>query len=177
MFLGEESQEIVHFIITNWFDWSGVRIWNIFRVRLEWKLWRVNLNITITNGTLINPPRDSWNQRDDFGRICTGFEVCCWGWLLQFLGGSVDSSPWRALDWFIFLLIFGGRKLGPQILQSSDLCTILTQHSKIVLYHVWRAEINGWIVYVQLLVEDPEQKLWEHCNGLANVVGSKITSR
>ena len=44
---------MVHFIIINWFYWIGVWIWNRFRVRLNWKLWRVNLNITIINGMMI----------------------------------------------------------------------------------------------------------------------------
>ena len=68
---------MVHFIIVNWFHRSGVQIWNRFRGRLKWILWRVNLNITIINGIMINYSHDSWNHRTGFGRRGPGFEVNC----------------------------------------------------------------------------------------------------
>ena len=74
----EELHKMVHLIIINLFDHSGVWIWNIFRVRFNWKIWRVKLNITIINGTMIKSPHDSWNYRTGFGRRGTGFEVICW---------------------------------------------------------------------------------------------------
>ena len=69
---------MVHLIIINWFDWSSVWIWNIFRVGLKWKLWRVNLNITITNGIIIKSSHDIWNHRAGFVSRGPGFEVSCW---------------------------------------------------------------------------------------------------
>ena len=50
------------------------------------------------------------------------------GWLFRYNGGSVGSSPLMLLNSFIFILIIGGRKLGPRIMQSSALCTIILQH-------------------------------------------------
>ena len=44
---------MVHFIIIDLFDRSGVWIWYRFRVIFNWKLLRVNLNITIINGMMI----------------------------------------------------------------------------------------------------------------------------
>ena len=69
--------EMVHFIISNWFNRSGVWIWNRSRVEFSWKLWRVNLNITIINFMMIKYPHDSWNHRADIGRGGSGFEVSC----------------------------------------------------------------------------------------------------
>ena len=78
MFWVEELQEMVHFIIINWFDCSDVCIRNRFRVIFNWKLWRVNLNITIINGAMIKSPHGSWNHRAGFGRRGPGFEVIFW---------------------------------------------------------------------------------------------------
>ena len=50
------------------------------------------------------------------------------GWKLHSIGVMVGSSPLSELDWFIFLLRRGGRKLGPQIMHESDSCTIITNH-------------------------------------------------
>ena len=44
------------------------------------------------------------------------------------------------------------------MMQESDLCTILPQHSQIVFFLTPRDEINGWIVAVSLLVEDEGPK-------------------
>ena len=78
MFWLEEFLDMVHLIIINWFDRSGVWICNRFRVRFNWKIWRMNLNITIINGIMIKFPYDSWNHRTGFWRIGPGFEVICW---------------------------------------------------------------------------------------------------
>ena len=66
---------MVHLIIIHLFDWSGVWIWERFRVRVVWKILRVNLNITIINGVMINYPHDIQNHRTGVGRRCPGFEV------------------------------------------------------------------------------------------------------
>ena len=83
----EYLQDMLHFIIINLFDWSGVWIWNRLRVRFNWKLWRVNLNITIINGIIIKSHTDIWNRSTGFGRIGTGFEV-------RFLSFAVPLSCW-----------------------------------------------------------------------------------
>ena len=90
-------------------------------------------------------------------------------WMFQYLGGSVGSSPWRALHWFIFLLILGGRNIGPWIMQASDLCTIFPQHSQIIFCLMRRSFFSffrsghqgskayslwGWCSSI------PEHKLW-----------------
>ena len=85
-------QEMVHIIIINLNDWSGVCIWNRFRVILNWKIWRVNLNITIINGTMIKSPRDSLNHRTVLGSRHPGFGVS-WRRL------DVPLSWW--IIWFI----------------------------------------------------------------------------
>ena len=92
MFWVKEYQKMVHFITTNLFNWSGVWIWNRFRVIFKWKQWRVNLNITIINGMMIKYPHYSWNHRDGFGRRRHGFEVSCWRF-------AVPLSWW--ISWFI----------------------------------------------------------------------------
>ena len=88
----EEFQEMVHLIIINWFYWSGVWIWNIFRVRFRWKIWKVNLNIKMINVTVINLPHNSWNHRTGFERRGPGFELR-W-WILAV------PLPWW-ISWFI----------------------------------------------------------------------------
>ena len=69
---------MVHFIILNLLDRGGVLIWNRFRGRFSWKLWRANLNIIIINGMVITSTHDRWNHRAGFGRRGTGFEVSFW---------------------------------------------------------------------------------------------------
>ena len=78
MFWMEEYHKMIHFIIINWFDWSGLWIWNRFRVKLKWKNWRVNLNITIINGMMIKYTNDCWNHRAGVGRRSHWFEVIFW---------------------------------------------------------------------------------------------------
>ena len=105
MFWVEEFQGMVHLIIINLFDRSGVWIWNRFRVIFNCKLLRLNLNITIINFMTINFSHDSWNYRDDFGRRCTEFEVSFW---------SLDVPLYWWLIWFFtmkeFELIIGGQQ-------------------------------------------------------------------
>ena len=83
---------MVHLVIINWFDWSGICMCNIFRVRFKWKQLMVNLNITITNDMIIKSPHDSWNHKTGFGRRRPLFEVSCWRL-------SVLLSWW--ISWFV----------------------------------------------------------------------------
>ena len=119
MFWVEEFQEMVHFIIINWFDQSGVGIWNRFRVTLIWKIWRVNLNITIINGMMIKPPMIAETKGLVWGEEILYLKWAGGGWLFHYLGGSVGESPWRALNWLIFILILGGINLGLWMMQAS----------------------------------------------------------
>ena len=57
-------QELVHFIIINWFYWSGIQIWNIVWARLKWILWRINLYITIIKNMMIRYTHDSQKKQD-----------------------------------------------------------------------------------------------------------------
>ena len=82
---------MVHWIIIIWLNRIGVWIWNLFRVKFNWKIWGVNFNITIINGMMIKSSRDSWNHRAGFGRKGYGFEVSCWMFSSQL--------SWR-LIWF-----------------------------------------------------------------------------
>ena len=66
---------MIHFIIINWFNRSGVWIRNWFKLRLNWKIWGGNFNITIIYGMIIKFPHDSWNHRVSSGRRGPGFEV------------------------------------------------------------------------------------------------------
>ena len=104
-------QEMVNFIIVDWFDRSGVWIWNIFRVIFNWEAWRVNLNIIIINWMMIKSPCDSWNHSTGLGGRGTG----CWRldlplswWLIWFFAMkgfeliNISSETWweelRATD-------------------------------------------------------------------------------
>ena len=78
VFWVKEFQEMVHFLVTNWFYCSGVWIWKWSRLRFKWKLWRLNLNITIINDMMIKSPHDSWKHRTGFGRRCPLLEASCW---------------------------------------------------------------------------------------------------
>ena len=76
--LVEEFKEMLHFIIINWFNHSGVQIWNRFRGRFKWIVLRMNLNITIINGTMIKSTHDNRKHRTRFERRCMVFEVNCY---------------------------------------------------------------------------------------------------
>ena len=82
---------MVYFIMIHLFDQSGIWIWNRVRGRLNWRLWRVNLNITINNGMMIKYRCDSWNLRTAFVRRGPVFEV----WFLRL---ALPLSWW--LSWF-----------------------------------------------------------------------------
>ena len=133
---------MTHFIMINWFNQIGVWIWNWLRVKLNWKIWSVNINITIINGTMIKSPHKRWNWRDGFGWRCSGLKWDYGGWLIHYIGGSFGSSLWRDLKWFIFIRI-GGMNFGPRMMQASALCPIIPQHSQLLFYIVQRAAITG----------------------------------
>ena len=69
---------MVHFTIIHWFIRSGVWICNWFIVKFNWKIWSVDLNITIINGMMIKSPHDSLNHRASVGSRGPGFEVSCY---------------------------------------------------------------------------------------------------
>ena len=98
------------------------------------------------------------------------------GWMLHSLGSSFGSSPWRALNWFVFLIRIGGRDFGPRMMQASALRPILPQHLQIVFCLVRRAAITGWRDYVSLLIKYEELKWREHWPEVVNVVGAPIIS-
>ena len=85
---------MVHFIIINWFDWSGIWIWNWCIVRLNCKLSSGNFNITIIYGTMINFTHDSWNHRVGYGRRGPVFEVSFWRLAVPF---------YWCLFWFVII--------------------------------------------------------------------------
>ena len=74
----EGLEKLVNFIIINWFDCSGIRIWNRVKCRFHWIIWRVNFNTTIINGMIIKSTHGRPNHRTCYRRICLIFEVKWW---------------------------------------------------------------------------------------------------
>ena len=66
-----------HIIIINWFNWSGILIWNWVIGRLNWNVWNGNFIITIIYVMMIKFTHDSWNNRVGSGRRRPEFEVSC----------------------------------------------------------------------------------------------------
>ena len=99
MFWMEEFQEMIHFIIINWFNWSAVWIWNLLIVKFNWKVWSVIFNIIIISGMMIKSPHDSWNHRDSVRRRGHGFELSFWR--------LADPLSW----WFIWFINMKGVEL------------------------------------------------------------------
>ena len=58
-------------------------------------------------------------------------------------GVSVVSSPLRDLNWFVFLLILSGSKLGTRLIQTSALFTVLPNPLQIIFCVMRRALIMG----------------------------------
>ena len=141
---------MVHFIIINLFDQSGVWICNIFRVKFNWKLLRVNLSITSMEWWL-SLPMIAETTGLVLGGEVRDMVLAAEGWLFHSIGVSVDSSPWRALNWFISLIRLGVINLGPRIIQSSALCPILPQYFQILFCLLWRSAIAGWTVGASFL--------------------------
>ena len=83
MFWVEVLQDMVHFVIVNWFNQSYIHIWNRFIGKFNCKLLRVDLNITIINCVMIKSLHYIWNHRAGVGRRYTGFEGSCWGFSLS----------------------------------------------------------------------------------------------
>ena len=103
----EDFQEMVYFIIINWFNRIGVWIWNRSRVKLNCKLWRVNFNITIINGMMIKSTCDIWNHRASVGRKGPGFEVSCcrlavtiYWWFIFFTMKEVEIINLSFKNWW-----------------------------------------------------------------------------
>ena len=69
---------------------NGGWIWNISRVKFNWKICWVSLNITIINDMMIKSPHDHWNHRAGVERRGTGFE-------LRWCKLSVPLSYWFIL--------------------------------------------------------------------------------
>ena len=98
-------------------------------------------------------------------------------WLFHSISGSFGSSPWSALNLFIFILRLGGRNIGPHMIQGSYLCPILPHNSQILFCLVRRYSITEWRVDASLLMEDEGLKLWEIWTEVVNIVGVTIISR
>ena len=75
------------------------------------------------------------------------------GWLFHYLGGSVGSSQWSELNWLIFILRMGGRKLLPRMIHESALCPILPHNLQIIFCITCRAAMTVFRVNVLLFVE------------------------
>ena len=142
---------MVHFIIIKWFDQSGLWIWNRLIVRFKWKLWRANLNITIINGMMINPPMIAETTGLVLGGEVMDLNWAVGGWMFHSFGVSVGSSTWRAFNWFVFILRLGGRKLGSRLMQASALWLILPHNYQIIFWLTRRAAITSRRVDVSLL--------------------------
>ena len=99
------------------------------------------------------------------------------GWLFQSLGGSFGSSPLSVLNWFIFIIIIGGRRLCPRMMQAPALCPILSQHSKKIFCIIPIDEIFGWRDSISFLMEDEGPKLWDLWTEVINFVGAPIIYR
>ena len=154
MFWEEKFQEMAHFIIIYWFNRSCVFIWDIFRVKFNWKSEGWTSTSPLSMAWWLSIPIIS-----ETTGLVLGVDILNLNWsygvlLLQYIVGSFGSSPWRALNWFIFLIKHGGSNLGPQMIQSSSLCPILPQHSQILLCMMQISAITVWRVSVSFLMED-----------------------
>ena len=165
------------FIIINWFGGSGIWIWNRFRVIFKWKILRVNSTSPLSMVRWLILPMIAGTTGMIFGGEFIDLKWATEGWIFQSLGGSVGSSPKRALNWFIFLLRLGGRKLGPRMIQASAFCSVLPHHFPLIFCQTLIAAINGRRVHVSLLVEYEGPKWWERWHEADNVVEYTISSR
>ena len=176
VFWMEEFQEMIHFIIINWFNRSGVWIWNWFIVRLNWKIWSVDLTSPISMAWLLSFP-----VMAEITGLVLEVEVLYLKWdarcyLFYSFGGYFVSSPWSALNLFNFLLRLGRRNFVPWVVHASALCPILPQHSQILFCIIRRAAITGCRVASSLFLEDEGLKLLEHWPEVVNGVGAPIIS-
>ena len=83
------------------------------------------------------------------------------GWLLHYIGGMVCSLTQRVLNWFIFTLILSGRNLGPRMIKSSALCTILPHNLQMILFWTQTYAMTSWRVDLSLLMEDEVTRRWD----------------
>ena len=168
---------MLHFIIINWFNRNGVWIWNRFRVIFNWKLWRVNLNITIINGMMIKYHHDSWNHTTGFVSKGTVFEGI-WRRLDVTLSCCLSLLITTKVVEFIHIFIrLGGINLGPHMMQASVTCPIFTQHSQIIFCIKRITAITECRVAVSLLMENEGPEWRERWPELFNVVGYPIVYR
>ena len=144
MFWVEEFQEMVYFIIINWFNWSGVWIWNWLRVRFIWKPEGWTSTSPLLMKWWFSLPMIAETKGLVFGEEVMDLKWAAVGCLLHYIGGSFVSSPWKALDWFIFILILGGMKFRSTddagIILVSNTCT---EFSNIPMYHA--ESYNNWL--------------------------------
>ena len=150
---------MVHFIILNLLDRGGVLIWNRFRGRFSWKLWRANLNIIIINGMVITSTHDRWNHRAGFGRRGTGFEVSFWilavslsWWLIWFftmkgvelihLYSTTQWEEFRATDDSgISLVSNPSIAFTNSLLSHMESCNISLERCYIIFDEIWRTKM------------------------------------
>ena len=99
----EYFQELVHFIIIKWFGRSGLLMCNRVRSILKCKLWRVKLNITTINDTIINFPMKSKTTGLILGGEIRDLKWTDGGWIFYSIGGRIGSPPQKALDWLYLL--------------------------------------------------------------------------
>ena len=106
----------------NWFDCSGVRIWN----RFEWDSNGYSEGLTLESTLSMELWFSLQIIAENTGLLLGGdvldLKWAAGGWLFNCLGGSGGSSPWWALNLFVFILILGGSNLGPYMMQESALC-------------------------------------------------------
>ena len=135
---------MIHFIIINLFNRSGVWIWNWFIIRLNWKLWGGNFKITIIYGMMIQFPHDVWNHRVGSGRRGPGFEV-----------------SWRRLDvpfswWFFWFVTMNCIELiniypktwWEEFWTTDDACIIFVSNSSTEFTNTFLSHLgscNNWL--------------------------------
>ena len=144
---------MLHFIIINLFGWSCVYIWNRFRVRLNWKILRLNLNITIINNMMINSPYGSWNHRTGFGKRGPGFKV---SWCRLYFPLSWCISWFITMKCVKFIHIYSKTWWG-SFKSTDDSGIILVSNSSTafantLLYHAGR--FNNWLDSLCIIVSE-----------------------
>ena len=143
---------MVHSIIINSFNNSGVYIWNIFRVKFNWKIWRVNLNITIINDMTIKSPHDSWNHRASVRNRGPGFEVICWRlavplswgfiWLFTIKGVELIHLSYKTW-WEEFRAI-----------EDEGISLVYNPSTVFAINHLYNAEsCNNWLYILFIIVD------------------------
>ena len=148
----EELQEMVHLIIINWFNQSGFWIWNRFRVKLKWKLWRVKLNITIINGIITKSTHDIWKHRTGFGRRGPEFEGSCWRLSVTLSWWFIWFFTMKGIEW----IHISSKTWWEEFRSMDDTCISLvfnpsTSSANILLYHA--ESCNNWMEICCIIVD------------------------